>query len=130
MLQVRFAELTAQVPSDPEALTLLADDYAASLRELGVRSETAMMVKDRAYLLAFHLQRAEEGVAALERLLAEQDLNERVAAACKLTLGDIYVFEGLIWDASLLFSQIVLDFKDDPLGRSQISQCPRQLLRR
>ena len=25
---------TAQVPSDPEALTLLADDYAASLREL------------------------------------------------------------------------------------------------
>jgi TolA-binding protein len=39
-----------------------------------------------------------------------------VAAACKLTLGDIYVFEGLIWDASLLFSQVVLDFKDDPLG--------------
>ena len=26
------------------------------------------------------------------------------------------MFEGLIWDASLLFSQIVLDFKDDPLG--------------
>ena len=39
-----------------------------------------------------------------------------MAAACKLTLGDIYVFEGLIWDASLLFSQVVLDFKDDPLG--------------
>ena len=116
VLQVRFEALTSEVPVNREALAELAEDYAASLRDLGVRSETAMMVKDRAYLLAFHLQRAEEGVAALEALLAEQDLNERVAAACKLTLGDIYVFEGLIWDASLLFSQIVLDFKDDPLG--------------
>ena len=34
----------------------------------------------------------------------------------KLELGDVYVFEDLVWDASLIFSQIVLDFKDDPLG--------------
>ena len=95
---------------------VLAEEYAASLRDLGVRSETAMMVKDRAHILAFYLQRADEGIEALEALLAENDLNNRVAAACKLTLGDIYVFQGLIWDASLLFSQIVLDFKDDPLG--------------
>ena len=116
VLQVRFEVLTAEVPADLDAMAILAEEYAASLRDLGVRSETAMMVKDRAHLLAFYLQRAEEGIDALETLLAENDLNERVAAACKLTLGDIYVFEGLIWDASLLFSQIVLDFKDDPLG--------------
>ena len=116
VLQVRFEVLTAEVPADLDAMAVLAEEYAASLRDLGVRSETAMMVKDRAHLLAFYLQRAEEGIEALEALLAENDLNDRVAAACKLTLGDIYVFEGLIWDASLLFSQIVLDFKDDPLG--------------
>ena len=116
VLQVRFEVLTAEVPADLDAMAVLAEEYAASLRDLGVRSETAMMVKDRAHLLAFYLQRADEGIDALEALLAENDLNDRVAAACKLTLGDIYVFEGLIWDASLLFSQIVLDFKDDPLG--------------
>lgn len=116
VLQVRFEVLTAAVPANLDAMELLAREYAASLRDLGVRSETAMMVKDRAHLLAFYLQRADEGIEALEALLAENDLNDRVAAACKLTLGDIYVFEGLIWDASLLFSQIVLDFKDDPLG--------------
>ena len=33
-----------------------------------------------------------------------------------MELGDIYVFEDLVWDASLLFSQVILDFKDDPLG--------------
>ena len=116
VLQVRFEVLTAEVPADLDAMAVLAEEYASSLRDLGVRSETAMMVKDRAHLLAFYLQRADEGIEALEALLAENDLNDRVAAACKLTLGDIYVFEGLIWDASLLFSQIVLDFKDDPLG--------------
>jgi len=116
VLQVRFDALTQEVPADVEAMSALAEEYAASLRDLGVRSETAMMVKDMAYLLAFYLQRAPEGIEALEALIAENDLNERVAAACKLTLGDIYVFEGLIWDASLLFSQVVLDFKDDPLG--------------
>ena len=116
VLQVRFDALTAEVPADLDAMAQLADEYASSLRDLGVRSETAMMVKDRAHLLAFYLQRADEGIEDLEALLANNDLNERVAAACKLTLGDIYVFEGLIWDASLLFSQIVLDFKDDPLG--------------
>ena len=116
VLQVRFDALTAEVPADLDAMAQLADEYAVSLRDLGVRSETAMMVKDRAHLLAFYLQRANEGIEDLEALLANNDLNERVAAACKLTLGDIYVFEGLIWDASLLFSQIVLDFKDDPLG--------------
>ena len=31
-----------------------------------------MMVKDRAHLLAFYLQRADEGIEALEALLAEQ----------------------------------------------------------
>jgi TolA-binding protein len=55
-------------------------------------------------------------MTSLEQLLTLEGLNDRVAAACKLALGDIYAFEGLIWDASLLFSQIVLDFGDDPLG--------------
>lgn len=116
MLQVQYLALTNAVPADLEAMAALSEDYRASLRDLGVRSETAMMVRDHAALLAFYLQQADEAMNSLEELLALEGLNDRVAAACKLTLGDIYVFEGLIWDASLLFSQIVLDFGDDPLG--------------
>ena len=116
MLQVQYHALTNAVPADLEAMAALSEDYRASLRDLGVRSETAMMVRDHAALLAFYLQQADEAMNSLEELLALEGLNDRVAAACKLTLGDIYVFEGLIWDASLLFSQIVLDFGDDPLG--------------
>ena len=116
LLQVQYTKLTSETPVDVSALALLAEDYASSLRDLGVRSETALMVRDRASLLAFYLNRSEEAIAELEALLDIVGLNERIAATCKLTLGDIYVFQGMIWDASLVYSQVVLDFKDDPIG--------------
>ena len=116
LLQVRFHALTKETPPNFEGLTLLAEDYAASIRDLGVRSETAIMLKNQAHILAFFLDRGDEAMAIMEDVLSIAGLNSRVAAACKLELGDVYVFEDLVWDASLIFSQIILDFKDDPLG--------------
>ena len=116
LLQVRFHALTKETPPNFEGLTLLEEDYAASIRDLGVRSETAIMLKNQAHILAFFLDRGDEAMAIMEDVLSITGLNSRVAAACKLELGDVYVFEDLVWDASLLFSQIILDFKDDPLG--------------
>ncbi len=116
ILQVRFESLKNEVPLDYEKLSELEKDYAASLRDLGVRAETAIMVKDQSHLLAFFLERSEEAMDNLEAVLKLPALNARVAAACKLELGDVYVFADLVWDASLIFSQIILDFKDDPLG--------------
>jgi tetratricopeptide (TPR) repeat protein len=116
LLQVRFHALTKETPPNFEGLTLLEEDYAASIRDLGVKSETSIMLKNQAHILAFFLDRGDEGMAIMEEVLSIPGLNTRVAAVCKLELGDIYVFENLVWDASLLFSQVILDFKDDPLG--------------
>ncbi|PCJ81700.1 MAG: hypothetical protein COA49_04105 [Bacteroidetes bacterium] len=116
LLQVRFHALTKEIPSDLIGLSELEADYASSIRDLGIKPETAIMLKNRAHILAFYLDRGEEAMEIMEETLAIPGLNSRVAAACKLELGDIYVFEDLVWDASLLFSQIILDFKDDPLG--------------
>ena len=116
LLQVRFHALTKETPPNFKGFTLLAEDYAASIRDLGVRSETAIMLKNQAHILAFFLDRGDEAMAIMEDVLSIAGLNSRVAAACKLELGDVYVFEDLVWDASLIFSQIILDFKDDPLG--------------
>lgn len=116
ILQVRLESFKKNTTLDLDGVVELEKDYAASLRDLGVKPETAIMVKDHAHLLAFFLDRSEEAMDNLEALLEVPGLNERVAAACKLELGDVYVFADLVWDASLIFSQIILDFKDDPLG--------------
>ena len=116
ILNTRFNALKQEVPLDYEMLEELEVDYAASLRDLGVTPETAMMAKNHAHLLAFYLGKSEEAMDELEAVLKLPNLNRRVAAAVKLELGDVYVFADLVWDASLIFSQIILNFKDDPLG--------------
>ena len=69
-----------------------------------------------AHVEAFYLQEPDAATERLESVLAIPGLYDRTAALCKLELGDILVFQDAIWDASLLFSQVELDFKDDPLG--------------
>jgi tetratricopeptide (TPR) repeat protein len=48
--------------------------------------------------------------------LALGGVNGKTLAEIKLELGDVLLFQNKIWEASLLFSQIDLDFKDDVLG--------------
>jgi len=116
VLQVRLNELMSEVPADLEKLAELEQEYTQSLNNLGIKAETAIMVKDHAHLLAFYLGSTEQAIENLNELLTLPGLNNRVAAVCKLELGDIYVLDDLVWDASLIFSQVILDFKDDPLG--------------
>ncbi|MBK6641532.1 MAG: tetratricopeptide repeat protein [Bacteroidetes bacterium] len=39
------------------------------------------------------------------------------SAKCKLELGDILILTGEMWDASLYYSQVDKDFKNDAIGR-------------
>jgi tetratricopeptide (TPR) repeat protein len=40
-----------------------------------------------------------------------------LVAECKLELGDILILRGNVWDASLYYSQVDKDFKNDAVGR-------------
>ena len=115
-LSMRLQPLLAEAPPDREAIANLAGEFEQSLEELGLSAETAKIAQDLAHVRAFYLQAPREAIALLEDILAISGLYERTAAVCKLELGDILVFQDDIWDASLLFSQVELDYKDDLLG--------------
>jgi tetratricopeptide (TPR) repeat protein len=115
-LQMRLSALESATPRDQEGIATLAERYRATLRDLGVRAETAMLVKDLAHIEGHYLGQRLEAIERLETLIATPGLYDKIAAACKLELGDIYVLDDAIWDASLLYSQVELDFQDDPLG--------------
>lgn len=115
-LQVRYAELEQQLPPDLPAYNELATDYAATLDALGLTVETAIMAKDLAHLKAFYTGDIPGAISLLEQVIDLPGLYDRIAAMCKLELGDIHVFDDNIWEASLLFSQVELDYGDDPLG--------------
>lgn len=115
-LRMRMEPLLNAVPNNTQAIEGLAEEYKQTLNDLGITTETAGIAKDLAHAQAFYLQLPDEAIATLEAVLEIPALYDRMAALCKLELGDILVFQDNIWDASLLFSQVELDFKDDFFG--------------
>jgi tetratricopeptide (TPR) repeat protein len=115
-LQVSKEELAQKPGSDSALYAALEIDYAAALHELGKTHETAIMMKELAHIQAFHLKKSAEAVELLREAITLPGIFNKTQAICKLELGDVQVFNSDIWDASLLFSQVELDFKDDILG--------------
>lgn len=114
--EVQLRAVESARPVDRTAAASLRAAYRTAVDELGVRPETASLVRDLAHLEAFLLGETEPAIERLTALLETPALYDRVAAECKLELADIYVFAGEVWDAALLYGQVDLDYKDDPLG--------------
>lgn len=115
-LQVMKDELALKPGVDKLLYTDLENAYIVALAEVGKKYETAMMMKELAHIQAFYLTKTDSAIALLRETIAMPGLYNKSQAVCKLELGDILVFKGEIWEASLLYSQVELDFKDDVLG--------------
>ena len=115
-LRVLMGSLLNAKPLPIDDISQLAERYKSTLRDLGIRTETATLANELAHVEAFYLQDPTTAIERLESVLEITNLYDRTAAMTKLELGDVLLFNDEIWDASLLFSQVELDFKDDPLG--------------
>jgi tetratricopeptide (TPR) repeat protein len=98
-------------------LLRLRQEYQTALDELGKTVSTAPLVRGFAHLEAFYLDNAEKAIALLNETLELPNLKTGFKAECKLELADIFVFEGQVWEAALLYGQVDKDFKQDALGR-------------
>jgi tetratricopeptide (TPR) repeat protein len=115
-LQVMKEEIETKPGADITMYTELENAYIAAIDEVGKKAETAVMMKELAHVKTFYLNKTDESVALLREAIDMPGIYKKTQALCKLELGDVLVFRGDIWDASLLFSQVELDFKDDVLG--------------
>jgi tetratricopeptide (TPR) repeat protein len=115
-MRLATARVLQQKPPNRTELQALSQRYGDLLATLQLGPETAMLAKDWAHLRAFFLDDRQGAIELLDQALLVPGLVTKVAATCKLELGDIYVLDDNIWEASLLFSQVELDFKDDPVG--------------
>ncbi len=100
----------------PEELTSLESSYTSTLKELGKTAKTALLMRRLAHLKAFYLDHKPEAIALLEHTLKLPGMSRNNIAETKLELGDILVLNGQIWDASLYYSQVDHDFKNDMPG--------------
>ncbi len=98
-------------------LLKLDQDYASAIGELGKNASTASLLRGRAHLKAFYLHQTQDAIDLLNETIDLPNLRTPFIAECKLELADVYVFDGQVWDAALLYGQVDKDFKNDAIGR-------------
>lgn len=77
---------------------------------------TQKTASDFARLLAEYGRNTKRAVQVLQTAIAEPDTRRNMMGIFKLQLGDYYLLLGKVWDASLVFSQVEKDFKQDVMG--------------
>ena len=110
------AQVRSQSNPPKEQLDNLRHQYESTLDELGRTPANVKLISGLAQLEAYYLDNTADAEALLQNAIAMPGLDPRQQANLKLDLGDIEVLKGEVWDASLLYSQVDLDFKQDPLG--------------
>jgi tetratricopeptide (TPR) repeat protein len=115
-LKSRFKQLTNNMQFDEKDLRSLQKDYTEALQENGYNSGSVGMIKDLAHLEAFYLHDLDDAIDILQKAIAIPNLEGDDRAECKLELGDILLFKGEVWDASLLYSQVDKAYSNDPIG--------------
>jgi len=87
-----------------------------ALEILGINNTTSIIVINLADITAFKLSKNNEASEMIEETLANPTINKFNKAYLKLKLADIMVANDNIWDATLLYSQVESDMKNEPVG--------------
>jgi len=94
----------------------LRTQYSQTLALLGQRVETVESIQQYAYLLAYYLSSAQEAVDLLDSIISLKRINPQDKAQSKLMRADIFLMNGDVWEASLTYSQVEKEFKNDVVG--------------
>ncbi|MDX2001586.1 MAG: tetratricopeptide repeat protein [Chitinophagales bacterium] len=115
LLKARKEKITQNFSWTQGEIDTLLQQYDQFLAEFGpMNGMTAAL--DKAQLLAYYVHDYDSAIALVQQLVALPQANRSFKAQCKLELGDYYLLKGEDWEASLLYSQVDKDLKDEPLG--------------
>lgn len=109
-------KMKQRTPVDVAELRQVIKSYKTLIRELNNKYQTLNAERSLANLYAFYANRADSAVAILEPLVKVPQMDEALRNRSKIDLADIYMLQGVFWEATLLYSQVELDQKEAPLG--------------
>jgi tetratricopeptide (TPR) repeat protein len=99
-------------PEDVAALKVLYDSFLADYpKYYGMQTGS-----DYATLLAQYGNDVKGAIKVLKNGLADPDIQKNMMGLFKLQLGDYLILNGQLWEASLYYSQVDKEFKQDQLA--------------
>ena len=103
-------------PTQEELLALETKFLKAVDKYKGIQLAN-YLITNLANLQTYYLNKPDDAIALIENLISNPGIEPQTKAEFKIQLGDIYLIKNLIWDASLLYSQVEKDFKFEPIGQ-------------
>ena len=119
LLDVKYLQLISVSPVKILEAKLLEQEFKKLLDEYGIQSGTSDWIRKYAHLLAFYVNNTTEAVNILNTAIANADIREpKQKALFKVDMGDILLYSGNVWDATLLYSQVDKDLPNDTIGQN------------
>jgi predicted Zn-dependent protease len=116
-LNTEFDQLQNTSNPKPEEITRIMGDYDSMLTNYPLYYAT-QVAANYATVAAQYADSVDKAIRILQKAIKYPDTKRDVAGKLKLQLGDCYVLKGKIWDASLTYSQVDKEFKQDVLGEN------------
>lgn len=114
----RFLQVTGLPDPEASELEKVREEMTGVLESIGENATTIPLIRNLAHLESFYLGQPEPASDLLYRAIELKDIDPQARALCKLELGDIQLFFGDVWEATLLYQQVYQDFKYDVLGQT------------
>ena len=117
VLNVEYLAITQKAQPTKEELIALEQKYLKANQKYKNTSLNAQIIKNLANLQAYYLGKENNAVDLLDEAIGSAGIDNVIKANYKIQLADIYLLNGQIWDASLLYSQVEKDFKYEAIGQ-------------
>jgi predicted Zn-dependent protease len=114
-LNVMMQRLQSNPAFKPEEVQALQKEYEGFFAEFPQYYNTETL-RDYAMLEAQFAGNVAKGIELLQTAIDKPGARRDFNGWAKLQLGDYYLLTGKVWDASLTYSQVDKDFREDMLG--------------
>ena len=116
LLNCRKEKIAKTINYTKEDLLGLKADYISFMEENGKTPRTAQSMKELADLEGFYLHDIPSAITDCEEVINMPGVPPQLRDQTKLSLGDLYLISGDVWESTLLYSQVDKEEKDAPLG--------------
>lgn len=117
IINCEYSSITQKPQPTIEELTALENKYLKAVQKYKGTNLANFLITNLANLQTYYLNKGEQAAAEIQLLIETPGLDALTRAEFKIQLGDIYLIQNQIWDASLLYSQVEKDFKFETIGQ-------------
>ncbi len=118
LLNTRFIQMVSHPNPSQKSLTDLEKEFETEISLTENHVQSVILTKNLAHLDAFFLGKNEAAIGMLSKIVERNDIEPKLKSQAKLELADIYLFTDNEWEATLLYQQVYMDFKNEEIGEA------------